>query len=321
MLWQFLVPAAVAAASPPRPCRPSLTVHGQSAASNDKHSLLFKPSCGSLDTKEDTFAIFQSARSASGAGSDVDPLAEWVAGNITEDAIAVDVHPDSETVTVVAASADGQPIFHTLSLSLGAQRQQAQAQLGAQPLARADCDKCHAAMCQPSCQPPLPQSCAFYTSCAEDSLHCGPEGYPLRYGDKICNEFLDRLSHFSAPTGQNWVLKVLTCLQEALVQPLNEQCDMSCQQLFDTAFKSHPACYADSGVCFLPVQDLVQIVITVGSDLVFGPALEQALSLGGRCVGQYIQKVEEVIEEAKKAGDVAKRILYEGVKKFLEAIA
>lgn len=325
MFWQLLLPATAAASPPADDCRPSLALHGPPSTADGKSTILFKPSCGSLDTNENTFAVFQSLTNpASGPGtdSDVDTVSEWVPGSITEDAIAVDVHPDSDIITVAASSRDGHPIFHTLNLSATSTNQKAQCQLAAQSLeARADCDKCHAPLCQESCQPPLQQSCSFYTNCAEASLHCGPEGYPLRYGDKICNVFLDRLPHFSNPTGQDWVLKVLTCLQEALLPALNEQCELTCQQLFDTAFKSHPACYADSGVCFLPLQDLVQIVIAVGSDIVYGPALEQALSLGGHCVDQYIVEVDEAIDEAKEAGDFAKRILYEGVKKFLQGIA
>ena len=112
----------------------------------------------------------------------------------------------------------------------------------------------------------------------------------------------------------------MTCLQQALLQPLNEDCNLTCDGLLDAAFDSHPKCYADSGVCFLSFEDLVQVVVTVGSDLFYGPALEQALGVGGRCVGKFIDEAEEAIQWAKEVGDFGKRVIYEGVKKFLEAI-
>ena len=32
----------------------------------------------------------------------------------------------------------------------------------------------------------LPEDCSFYTDCLEAKFDCGPDGYPIGYGDKYC---------------------------------------------------------------------------------------------------------------------------------------
>lgn len=305
MLWHLLSIATVASSL-------SVATHDRRPRliRDSSTSISFKPSCGSLDSN--SFAAFQSR-----PDTDVDAFAGSLSGRIAEDGITLDsIDPSRNIINIVARSSDGLPIFHTINLAPESEAATDEPNIFQ---VRSECTSCHEPMCKPACEPPLPQSCAFYSSCAEASLHCGDDGYPLRYGYKNCRAFVERLSHFS-DDGQIWIWKVMTCLQQALLQPLNEQCNLTCDGLSDAAFDSHPKCYADSGVCFLPFEDLVQVVVTVGSDLFYGPALEQALGVGGRCVGKYIDEAEESIQKAKEAGDFAKRVVYEGVKKFLEAI-
>ena len=59
------------------------------------------------------------------------------------------------------------------------------------------------------------QSCDFYTDCLEAKFQCGPDGYPIGYGYKYCDKFLEEYDEFSAD-GQKWIDGTLTCLKQAL---------------------------------------------------------------------------------------------------------
>ena len=40
-------------------------------------------------------------------------------------------------------------------------------------------------------------NCDFYTQCIEQKLECGPNGYPLAYGNRYCNHFTDSQGYFT----------------------------------------------------------------------------------------------------------------------------
>lgn len=180
-------------------------------------------------------------------------------------------------------------------------------------------------ICQPTCQSPPPKSCDFYTRCAEEALECGAGGYPIRYGAKNCHRFQANLKDFSAQ-GQNWIWGTMTCLQKALIGPVG-QCGATCKSVEDAAFKSHPQCYVDNGVCNLPLNDMVQLIITVNTDLFAGPALDQVLATAKGCASHYIAEIEARIDELKKLAEqavvdavvyYAKIVVLEGLKKYFQ---
>ena len=85
-------------------------------------------------------------------------------------------------------------------------------------------------------------------------------------------------------------------------------------------------CYVDSGVCDLPLQDLVEIVVTVNTDLFAGPALEQVFKTAGGCAAHYDRelgaRIAELEEEARdqpirKPVIYAEIVLLRGVKRFI----
>ncbi|KAM4064389.1 carboxypeptidase regulatory-like domain-containing protein [Hirsutella rhossiliensis] len=180
------------------------------------------------------------------------------------------------------------------------------------------------AICQPTCQSPPPRSCNFYTRCAEKTLQCGQDGYPLRYGAKNCRRFVARLDSFS-PQGQAWIWRTMLCLERALVEPISGR-GATCESVKSEAFQSHPRCYVDSGFCDLPLSDIVQVVVTVKSDLFEGPALEQALTAAGGCARHYALKIKEKIDELRGlttgGADTAARYdtmaVFEDVEAYLE---
>lgn len=191
------------------------------------------------------------------------------------------------------------------------------------PLKSAEiCSACHHAdiLCQPKCQNPS-QTCDFYRDCAEVVLSCGPDGYPIGKGLKNCRQFEKRLSHFTF-VGQAWILEVMTCLQRSLVQPLSE-CSMTCDRFQDAAFASHPSCYVEAGVCELPLKDWVELVLTVRTDLLTGPALKQAVTTLGKCALRYTGLLDREIGtlerklEKRDASDIRERIaLLKSVRTF-----
>lgn len=182
------------------------------------------------------------------------------------------------------------------------------------------------AICQLSCQNPRLKSCDFYTRCAEETLRCGRNGYPLRYGAKNCRRFVARLDSFS-PQGQAWIWKTMLCLQKYLVKPVAAS-DATCDSVNHEAFQSHPRCYVDSGFCDLPLNDLVQVVVTVKSDLFQGPAIEQALTTAKGCARRYASKIKERVVELRGAtggANAATRFntiaIFEDVQAYLEKLS
>ena len=96
----------------------------------------------------------------------------------------------------------------------------------------------------------MPQNCSFYHRCLEAKFHCGPDGYPMGYGYKYCNKFLDSYDYYD-DKGKKWIDDTLVCLKEALVKDMENQQEETCDQLLNNAFDSHVPCYTDNGFCSL----------------------------------------------------------------------
>ncbi|KAJ3732716.1 hypothetical protein DFJ43DRAFT_291867 [Lentinula guzmanii] len=124
-----------------------------------------------------------------------------------------------------------------------------------------------------NCTSPPPHTCTFYSACLETHFHCGPEGYPLGFGEKFCTKFsspenVGRLSR----KGEEWMWTTMGCLQRALVPELDIhkvsktgpdsgiRMENACKALEEKAFSTHAPCYLSSGLCSLPPKDWVVIV-------------------------------------------------------------
>ena len=66
--------------------------------------------------------------------------------------------------------------------------------------------------------------CTFYDQCLEATYECGPSGYPLGYGLKYCNRFVDNYKLFSKE-GKEWISGTLLCLKEDLVPLVEDTTD------------------------------------------------------------------------------------------------
>ena len=102
----------------------------------------------------------------------------------------------------------------------------------------------------PAVSAAIPDDCSFYSDCLEPTFECGPDGYPMGYGFKYCNRFLEEKDRFSAE-GQEWIDGTLVCLKQALVPTVNSPDGITCDNVKKTAFDSHVDCYIENGFCDL----------------------------------------------------------------------
>jgi hypothetical protein len=160
-----------------------------------------------------------------------------------------------------------------------------------------------------ACTRPHTLDCSFYSACLERSTPCGAQGYALGFGEKYCTAF--RSAKLS-PTGQRWVERTMRCLQEALVPEVVSAGEFSkapasaarCEEVFDKAFASHPACYTakESSVCFLPPSDVVAVLDTIGiRELLTRRTGAQMTHTVGLCVSQITRRILGLGAKAKGA--------------------
>tara|TARA_R110000868_G_scaffold64598_5_gene194094 strand:- start:8557 stop:8985 length:429 start_codon:yes stop_codon:yes gene_type:complete len=91
--------------------------------------------------------------------------------------------------------------------------------------------------------------CDAYTV-LEEQYQCGDSGYPLRFGQKYCQKFIDKRQNFS-PEGQMWLAQVRECL----ITEANSISAIDCRELKKLAFESHGECYERTGFCDLSTGD------------------------------------------------------------------
>lgn len=158
-----------------------------------------------------------------------------------------------------------------------------------------------------ACTRPNTLDCSFYSACLERSTPCGDSGYALGFGEKYCTAFR---SAKLTPTGQKWVERTMLCLQQALVPEVVAAGSLSsppasaarCEEVFDKAFASHPACYTakESSVCFLPPSDVVAVLDTIGiRELLTRRTGAQMTHTVGLCVSQITRRILGLGAKAK----------------------
>jgi hypothetical protein len=129
----------------------------------------------------------------------------------------------------------------------------------------------------------------FYL-CAEQHADfgrgCGANGYLLGYGTKYSQRFYKQARPRMSTRGQKWIDDVLVCLQHDLRESIDET--TSCDDIWTTAFDSHPACYLRSGFCTLSPLDIAQVVWTIDvQDWLSRDAGRQIVNTAVGCGQQY----------------------------------
>ena len=142
----------------------------------------------------------------------------------------------------------------------------------------------------PSCRLDLGK-CAWYKSCLESKVKCGPEGYPLGFAKYYCDKFGKK--DFVSPATDKWLDNVRLCLQRSLKHVLWGE-SVNCPQVADLGFGSHSDCYiaesdhspADApSICFLPIKDLTTIIRTIEGKAWRHPSIQgQFATVARRCV-------------------------------------
>ncbi len=136
----------------------------------------------------------------------------------------------------------------------------------------------------------IPGHEAVFYQCAEqfaDFGHgCGESGYFLGYGSKYAQRFYKQARPRMSARGQKWIDDVLVCLQHDLREAIDET--TSCDEIWTTAFDSHPSCYVRSGFCSLSPLDIAQVVWTIDSkDWLSRDAARQVLDTASTCSQQF----------------------------------
>ncbi|KAH7142746.1 hypothetical protein B0J13DRAFT_636427 [Dactylonectria estremocensis] len=168
------------------------------------------------------------------------------------------------------------------------------------------CDKCASctdcpelAKCQDSCKTPALNSCAFYSSCAEETLKCGASGYPLGRGERTCNKLQHLMDKFS-DEGKQLVTRGEQCMEQALVDYLT--CEASCEAIEGVGLNSLPKCYADNGFCSVKGMDYVYL-LSILDDNVYKTKLKEAALSQVDCVEHIFDAIDLDIKE--KIADAA----------------
>ncbi|MCA9673731.1 MAG: hypothetical protein H6709_00160 [Kofleriaceae bacterium] len=129
----------------------------------------------------------------------------------------------------------------------------------------------------------------FYTcaeTVADGGAGCGPTGYLLGYGTRYAQRFYRDTRPRMTARGQRWIDDVLVCLQHDLRDAIDAT--TSCDDIWQTAFDSHPACYVDAGFCTLSIWDIAQVVRTIDvRDWVSADAARQVVTTAARCGAGY----------------------------------
>ena len=126
-------------------------------------------------------------------------------------------------------------------------------------LRNTDVNGYHTSSGSASCSDPAENiTCLWYPDCLEQAHPCGADGYALGYGFKYCQLFASANSSQLSPAGLLWRNETLLCLQRALV-PLLSNATVTCAEILDFAYQTHPICYTESGLCKLSLKDLEAI--------------------------------------------------------------
>ena len=124
---------------------------------------------------------------------------------------------------------------------------------------------------------------ATFYRCAEQTLHCGPDGYLIGYGTRYAERFYRHTRPWMSPAGQQWIDDVLVCLQEELRDSIDAE--TSCEDVRTIAFDTHPDCYVSRGFCDLPFTDWVAVFATVDlGDWFSADAIRQLRDVARACL-------------------------------------
>jgi hypothetical protein len=137
------------------------------------------------------------------------------------------------------------------------------------------------------CMHPPERTCGFYRDCLETTYRCGAEGYPLAYGERLCEAFSGQSARFT-PQGQAFLWASMHCLQTPRL--LHE---MTCDEVEKAALGTHVPCFTRSGFCHIPLVDkltLTRVLLENGALNLGWEFLHQIFRMLSKC---YLPLKEE----------------------------
>ena len=126
---------------------------------------------------------------------------------------------------------------------------------------------------------PSETDCRFYLE-VEESFKCGPRGYLLNFGHRLCEKYLRAEPHARSAV-QLWFPKVRFCLQDFI----STGTFLNCDDLRKQALDSHVGCYKSTGFCELSGKDERQILRMTGGDVFRPSVLSLAFKVKSACEG------------------------------------
>ena len=110
-------------------------------------------------------------------------------------------------------------------------------------------------------------SCQVYLDLEQDNP-CGPQGAFLREGYSYCQLFLDENVEDYTPVGREFIKDVRYCLEQKAIG-LPEK--MDCKKRTKATANSHRECYAAENFCQIPLSDKIQILNSIGLNILKPP--------------------------------------------------
>ncbi|XP_060586333.1 uncharacterized protein LOC132742066 [Ruditapes philippinarum] len=145
------------------------------------------------------------------------------------------------------------------------------------------------------CYNPSGNDCTWYKKCLVKRFPCEASGdsYAIAFGDSICNDFGKYQAEFS-DLGKRWIDETRACLQKQLAPVLFKE-KLTCQEIQDYAFQTHPICYnipppGSPSFCDLPFSDWLHISWIVKQSL-FRETLQtvkQIFQILGHCAFTFL---------------------------------
>lgn len=135
-------------------------------------------------------------------------------------------------------------------------------------------------LAQSTCTP-TNDSCNYYL-CKASQLRCTDNDYPIRFGYRLCQRYLD--DQAEAPRRLTaWLPKVRLCLQQKF-----EQLKVSsCSNIEDAAFSTHVDCYVQTGFCDLSNSDRGWLIYETSWDMLYSESLRTAFAVNKACDAQH----------------------------------
>lgn len=95
--------------------------------------------------------------------------------------------------------------------------------------------------------------CEAYRHRSEE-LQCTEDGYFINFGERYCQIFVEKNHRFTA-YGQ----EVLSYLRSCLIESMQSDLNMTCDNAKELAEEHHYSCYMDSGYCSMGFYDRFQL--------------------------------------------------------------